>query len=80
MAVPSGRPGRNQWLLIMVLLVPAIVVPLLVPLYDEVDPKLFGFPFFFWFQFALILFAAGLTWLAFKISQAAERRDRGARR
>ena len=43
-----------RWTLIVLLLAPAVVVPLLVPLYDRIDPELFGFPFFFWFQLALI--------------------------
>ena len=43
-----------RWTLITLLLAPAVVIPLLVPLYDRTDPELFGFPFFFWFQLALI--------------------------
>ncbi len=33
----------------------ATVVPLLVPLYDRVDPTLFGFPFYYWGQLGSIL-------------------------
>ena len=43
-----------RWTLIVVLLAPAVALPLAVPLYDSEDPTLFGFPFFFWFQMALI--------------------------
>ncbi len=35
------------------LLIPCIAA-LIVPFYNTVDPKLFGVPFFFWFQLALI--------------------------
>jgi hypothetical protein len=62
--------------LIIVLLVPPVVLPLWVPLYDKTDPTLWGFPFFFWFQFALILVSAVMTVLVYLLSQAAERKDR----
>jgi uncharacterized membrane protein len=65
------------WILIGVILVPAVVIPLWVPLYDKTDPTLWGFPFFYWFQFAMILMAAALTVIAYVISQIAERRRRG---
>ncbi len=58
---PSGGTSRGLWILVYVLLAPAVVVPLLVPLYDKTDPTLFGFPFFYWFQFALIIGASVLT-------------------
>jgi hypothetical protein len=32
-------------------------MPLLVPLYDRVDPQLWGIPFFFWYQMACALVA-----------------------
>jgi hypothetical protein len=62
-----------------VILLPAIVVPLWVPLYDKVDPRLNGWPFFFWFQMALIIFATTCTVIAFMISRVADSRDREAR-
>ena len=49
------------WILIGVILVPAVVIPLWVPLYDKTDPTLWGFPFFYWFQFAMILRSASRT-------------------
>jgi hypothetical protein len=51
-----------------------------VPLFDKTDPTLFGFPFFFWFQFALILMAAALTLAAYGLSLIADRRREGAGR
>jgi hypothetical protein len=68
-----GRPSPALWTLIVVLLLPAVVLPLWVPLYDKTDPTLFGFPFFFWFQFALILLSAVLTAVAYGLSQLGER-------
>jgi hypothetical protein len=67
--------------LIIVLLIPPVVLPLWVPLYDKTDPALWGFPFFFWFQFALILVSAVMTVLVYLLSRVAERKDReGAHR
>ena len=72
-------PSRGLWIAITLILLPAIVVPLWVPLYDKVDPRLNGWPFFFWFQMALILFATSLTVVAYALSRAADRKDREAR-
>jgi hypothetical protein len=58
------------------LLAPAVVVPLLVPIYNRTDPTLWGFPFFFWFQFALILGAVALTLSAFFVGQHVDRAGR----
>ncbi len=76
---PPASPSRGLWIAITLILLPAIVVPLWVPLYDKVDPRLNGWPFYFWFQMALIPLATTLTVLAFAISRVADRRDREAR-
>ena len=68
-----------RWTLIVVLLAPAVVLPLPVPLYDSEDPTLLGFPFFFWFQLALIPVAVVLTVIAYYLAKAADR-DRAAKR
>jgi hypothetical protein len=59
--------------LIVVLLAPAVVLPLLVPLYDSEDPTLLGFPFFYWFQLALIPVAVVLTVCAYYLAKAGDR-------
>jgi len=70
------RPAR-RWLA-GVLLAVAIVVPLLVGVYDREDPTLFGFPFFYWFQFLLIPFASAATYAAFRlVTPSGKRRSRG---
>jgi hypothetical protein len=71
---PAHRPSTGLWVLIVVILLPPVVLPLWVPLYDKTDPTLGGFPFFFWFQFALILMSAVLTAVAYLLSLAADRR------
>ena len=74
--VRSRRSSSGLWVLIVVLLIPPVVVPLWVPLYDKTDPTLWGFPFFYWFQFAMILMSAALTVVAFALSTRADRRRR----
>jgi hypothetical protein len=74
------RTTRNPgvwWLVGILLLIPTLM-PLLVPLYAKEDPKLFDFPFFFWYQFLWIPIAATLTFTAYKIVEKQERRDREA--
>jgi hypothetical protein len=47
----AGRTDHSPWNLL--LLVP-ILLPLLTFLYDDVEPRLFGFPRFYWLQLAYI--------------------------
>jgi CBS domain containing-hemolysin-like protein len=75
--VPSQERHTNgAWAVVAVLLTIGIVVPLMVGLYDSEDPTLFGFPFFFWFQFLLIPVVSLLTFIAFRLAQSATARDR----
>jgi Protein of unknown function (DUF3311) len=80
MSQESARPTRRRstglWVVIIVILIPPVVVPLWVPLYDKADPTLWGFPFFYWFQFLLILCSAVLTLTAYLLSLVAGRRRR----
>lgn len=43
----------------LLLLLPLMV--LLTPLYNRIEPKLFGMPFFYWFQLAFLLVTVFLT-------------------
>jgi Protein of unknown function (DUF3311) len=74
----TSRPSRptGLWVVIVLILIPPVVVPLWVPLYDKTDPTLWGFPFFYWFQFLLILCSAVLTLTAYLLSLVAGRRRR----
>jgi Protein of unknown function (DUF3311) len=36
-----------------------------VPLYNRVNPTLFGIPFFYWFQFVWVIVAAVVTGIAY---------------
>ena len=50
-AVAPNRSDRSPW---NWLLLVGIVLPLIVPIYNRVEPTLFGWPFFYWFQLALV--------------------------
>jgi hypothetical protein len=50
MARPARRGRSGYWLLT----VPTLA-PLLTPLYDRTDPKLWGMPFFYWYQMACVV-------------------------
>jgi hypothetical protein len=52
-----ARPReRANWLLWI-----PVVVPLLVPFYNRVEPRLFGFPFFYWCQLGFVALAMLVT-------------------
>ena len=67
-------------IVVAVILLVAIIVPLLVPTYDQKEPRLFGFPFFYWYQLLWVFLCAGLVGLSFWLLQrerAAYRREHG---
>jgi hypothetical protein len=65
--------SSTRWTIAVVLLIPAVVLPLLVGVYDRTDPELWGFPFYYWFQFMLIPIAAVLTITAYLLTRADEK-------
>ena len=68
--VAPHRSDRSPW---NWLLLVGIVLPLIVPLYNKVEPTLFGWPFFYWFQLALV----GLGVLTTALVYRATRRSKG---
>ena len=78
-SMPTPRRSTGLWVVIVLVLIPPVVVPLWVPLYDRTDPTLWGFPFFYWFQFLLILCSSVLTVLAYLLSRVADRADGSVR-
>jgi hypothetical protein len=64
-AVPR-RSDRSPWN--WLLLVP-IVVPLLVPLYNAVDPTLFGWPRFYWLQLLFVVLGVATTALVYRMTR-----------
>jgi len=61
---PRWRMTPTKWVVTAVLLV-GIIVPLQVSTYDSIEPRLFGFPFFYWYQLAWVFLAAGCCSIAF---------------
>ena len=62
-----------------VLLVIPIIALMAVPTYAKEDPELFGFPFFFWYQFLWVFLCSGLTYTAYRLTLAARKNNRGDR-
>jgi hypothetical protein len=79
-APPAGvaprRSDRSPWN--WLLLVP-IVLPLLVPLYDHVDPTLFGFPLFYWLQLAFVAVGVLTTSIVYRMTRRSATERRAAR-
>jgi hypothetical protein len=76
-AQTSEPPGPGRLIAAGVALAIAIIVPLLVWTYAKTEPELGGIPFFFWYQFLLVILSVGLTSIAFRLV-AAHDRDRRA--
>ena len=66
---PAVRDPRTRLtptkIVVSVILLVTIIVPLLVPTYDQKEPRLFGFPFFYWYQLLWVFLCAALCWLSF---------------
>jgi len=63
----AARRLRRRWY--GLLLLPYIFL-LWVPLYARESPELFGFPFFYWYQFLWIVLSALLTGLVYRKTRA----------
>jgi Protein of unknown function (DUF3311) len=67
------------WVAVGVLLFIPIVLPLLVGTYAKETPKLAGVPFYFWWQFTLIIVSALCTVIAYVVVMRVERERRERR-
>jgi len=67
---PAERTDHSPWNLLLLL---AVVVPLLTFVYDGAEPRLFGFPLFYWLQLSYV----GLTVVATVIVYRMTRRKPG---
>ncbi|HEY4570525.1 MAG TPA: DUF3311 domain-containing protein [Kribbella sp.] len=61
-----------------VLLAIAIVVPLMVSTYAKDAPRLWGFPFFYWYQLMWVFVSAILVSICYRLVSAEERKRRAA--
>jgi hypothetical protein len=48
------------------LLLPPYIALLVPAFYVKAEPPLFGFPFFYWYQFAWVIVAAALTAIVYR--------------
>ncbi|GAA4623669.1 hypothetical protein GCM10023196_020770 [Actinoallomurus vinaceus] len=69
MAETNPRPRRGDrspwnWLLVL-----PVVVPLLTFLFNKNGPRLAGFPFFYWAQFAFIILGVGCTTVVYLMTR-----------
>ncbi len=59
-------PVGTQVAVAVLVLVP-IVALLWVGSYAKAGPRLWGFPFFYWYQFAWVFLASACTWLGYQL-------------
>ncbi|MDD2795341.1 DUF3311 domain-containing protein [Acidocella sp.] len=56
-----------------ILLLLVFVMVLAVPFYNHAAPALFGFPFFYWFQIALVPVASLLIYIVYRVEHGGEK-------
>lgn len=49
----------------LLLIIPFIGL-LWVPFYNSAEPELWGFPFFYWYQFIWVFITSGLIWIVYQ--------------
>ena len=76
---PTRGPARpGPYIVSGILLVFAIAMPLIVPMYARQDPELFGIPFFYWYQMLWVFIDAFLLWIVYMIVTREDNRRRAA--
>jgi hypothetical protein len=60
------RSDRSRWNWLLVL---PVVVPLLTFWFNRDRPRLAGFPFFYWMQFAFIVLGVGCTTIVYLVTR-----------
>lgn len=79
--VPTRGPARPlPYVISGILLVIAIVLPLVVPVYARSEPALWGIPFFYWYQMLWVLIDSALLWICYILISREDRRRRAAAR
>jgi hypothetical protein len=74
---PSSRrlPMGTKVVAGVLLLIPLVALAL-VPTYSSETPKLWGFPFFYWYQLLWVLLTPVFTWSAYVVITRARRAQR----
>jgi hypothetical protein len=66
LTTPTPRSDRSPWNWLLPL---GIVIPLVTPLFNAVEPRLFGIPLFYWLQLALILVGVTATTVVYRMTR-----------
>ena len=64
-APAQARSDRSPWNWLLII---PIVVPLTTPLFNHDDPRLLGFPTFYWLQLAWIILGVATTALVYRMT------------
>ena len=56
--------GSKWWLLLLLLPYIGLLYP---PLYSRLQPELWGFPFFIWYQFLWVFITVGITAIVYRV-------------
>jgi hypothetical protein len=70
------RSDRSPWNWLLLL---PILVPLIVPLYNAVDPRWGGWPRFYWLQMLFVLLGVGTTTLVYRMTRRSPAERQAAR-
>jgi len=74
--VAPRRSDRSPWH--WLLLVPIVVV-LIVPLYNHIDPQLGSWPLFYWLQLAFVALGVATTALVYRMTRRSQADRQAAR-
>jgi hypothetical protein len=66
--VPARERSAWHWLLAI-----PVVLPLLTPLYNRIEPRFVGMPFFYWFQLAFIGLDVVVVTVVYQVTGRRER-------
>jgi hypothetical protein len=77
-AVSKRAAVRPAYWIAGVLLAVSVVVPLLVSTYAKDEPRLWGFPFFYWYQLAWVFISAITVSISYQLVIREERKRRAA--
>ncbi|MDQ2802115.1 MAG: DUF3311 domain-containing protein [Pseudomonadota bacterium] len=73
--ISNPDPARtvHRWHWSRILLVIPFVAMLWVPLYNRIEPKLWSFPFFYWYQLLWILLTVVVVYAVYLVEHRARR-------